>query len=234
MSRQVDETLDVLGLVRDRYLRDPSPGVRRHRIEATRDVANSMGGIDYRTVLDKYRRKMGLQAVVELDNMILAYLTDPLNTQLERALQTLAVDDNDLLRIDQFFAHDEEAALIDIGLGGVFGTDLVQRRHRSVSAEELASRRRNAADIGRRAEALLDRMLNDAVKSDEIQGYDWMSKDDVTQPCDFSFIEWSGNERYLEVKGTKLAFSRPFHVAWNELVFGSEKGAAWLLCRCPS
>lgn len=101
--------------------------------------------------------------------------------------------------------------------------------HQKLTQEALQKARRNAEDVGRVGEEVVNAHLERSRGQGKIDQYEWISADNAVAPYDFRIRE-GGTDILLDVKATTGDFSRKLHISMNELrqiANGAERYDLW-------
>ncbi|MEO7027295.1 MAG: DUF3883 domain-containing protein [Caulobacteraceae bacterium] len=125
---------------------------------------------------------------------------------------------------------DEEriADLIEAGAGNEDAVERLvgrirDRRARPVSADELASARARATEIGRAGEVLFSKWLQSQEAGGKILAFEWSSDTNAVSPFDFSVRQFDGSTTLIDVKTTTGDFSGQFHISAAELALAADE-----------
>jgi len=113
-----------------------------------------------------------------------------------------------------------DADLEDAALGGGQGLKRLYRRAslRQVSKEDLERARRNAGEVGRVGEELVNSHLIQLHGRGEIAEVEWTSQNNAVAPFDFRVRLPGGEVILIDAKTTNGEFDRPVHISLNELL----------------
>jgi Domain of unknown function (DUF3883) len=96
---------------------------------------------------------------------------------------------------------------------------------RRMTAEALEAAKQAADATGRAGEALLFRWFGAEVAAGRLKSAVWVSDDNAVNPWDFEVEEPDETRIRIEVKTTKGAFHRPFHVSQAEFDYAAGESA---------
>jgi len=99
MSAKIDQILKVLSIIKENYT--PEKDIKSLRKKATKEVAKKFK-VKVNTVIDKYRRGIGLNSVNDFDKLLKQWLVDENPQPLINKLLTVA-DLQDKIKIQEFF-----------------------------------------------------------------------------------------------------------------------------------
>ncbi len=103
MSKRIDDAIDVLHAVLQAYEADPNTTIRKHRIQAVKDVADSRG-VTHQDIADVYIRRLApyVKQTAHFDSLVAQWLQGrPI--ELKAALEKSSLDAGDHGRIKAFF-----------------------------------------------------------------------------------------------------------------------------------
>lgn len=118
---------------------------------------------------------------------------------------------------------DEDVA--EAAMGQAPALDRLRYKQRSLTLDQLLKARTAATEIGRLGEELVDAYLTKLRNDGAVDEYEWVSDVNAIAPYDFR-IKHGETWYRLEVKTTKSAFEREYHLSLNELhemAFGDEE-----------
>jgi hypothetical protein len=125
----------------------------------------------------------------------------------------------------------ELTVLGDAGAADRLQHKTASTRSRSVTADELASARQRASDIGRAGEVIVNEMLAAEREAGAIADYTWDADMDALAPYDFTIITTDGLAERIDVKSTTGPFEGYFHISDAELRKASLGDAVYRIYR---
>lgn len=108
----------------------------------------------------------------------------------------------------------EDAAF---GNGDAVMRVIARRGSRTISKNDLAGARAQNDRIGREGESLINFMLQEQLRSQQIASYEWASEINAASPHDFRVVTLQGETVKIEVKTTSGPFERDMHMSASEL-----------------
>lgn len=148
--------------------------------------------------------------------------------QLTKTMESAKIPPHHPVRL---LAVDE--VIEDAAQGGVVSMEKLWKgvARQRLSQEALQKARRNAEDVGRLGEEIVNAHLERKLTQGEILGFEWTSAENAVAPYDFKVRDAAG-ETLFDVKATAGDFSRKLHISMNELrqmANGSERYDLWRL-----
>lgn len=125
-----------------------------------------------------------------------------------------------------------DADLLEAAIGHAPAVARILSRMRTVglSREALQDARRNAEEIGRLGEELVDCYRARCLDAEEVAKYEWTSDYNAIAPCDFRILRKDSWEK-LEVKTTMGGFNREYHLSYSELLETARSDEAYRIAR---
>lgn len=120
-------------------------------------------------------------------------------------------------------------ALEDAALGGASGPEVLRKRRRRVSREDLMKAKASADRNGVLGEELIDAWLSCLTGVD----YEWVSASDALSPFDFVRRERE-SEQSIDVKSTSGGFENDFHLSLPEVKEAARSKRPYLIYRVYS
>ena len=110
--------------------------------------------------------------------------------------------------------------LEDAALGGAEGFNKLRKRRktRGVSREELARARKNADQIGRLGEEVLNTYLEQLHSESDKIDISWTSDHNAVAPYDFTILSEDKEIRRIDAKSTAGDFKNTIHISLSELL----------------
>ena len=172
-----------------------------------------------------------LASAEPLDQPLLAELNNIMGNRRMMALESDRLRGLcDELQIAQahpvwLLTRDEDLAEAAQGQAPAINRLLRRSRTPRLSLEDLRKARRQAEEIGRLGEELVDYHLQQLKTAGKITDYEWASDINAIAPYDFR-VNYDGSWKKLEIKTTGRKFSHEYHLPLSELreiVHGAEE-----------
>ncbi len=162
-------------------------------------------GAKYSSDVDLHKAlvgRLGGAKMISLTQDELTRLIDEANAPLQHPIRLLAIDE----------------IVEDAAQGGAAGLERLWTgvARQKLSSEALEKARRNAEDIGRLGEELVNAHLGSALAAGNIEELEWTSAENAVAPYDFKMRE-KGVAVLLDVKSTAGDFGRSLHISMNEV-----------------